>query len=435
MKIWHLRGCLILASILSFNLKADYENKAVLIDQYRDATQIRFDHVRNETKEINAIQFIVREDSGGLGYLSELRNAARRGVKVRIIFDDYGSTGASSSRKLTEAMVQHLTEEGIEIKIFHRIDSRKFLQPSRLLKRNHQKIVIFKDSDSFIIGDRNVSGKYFGFSNPKRAGDIKFLSRDLYVHGPETLKVIQHFEESFAHPSAEVLKPKQPIGRDEIEAAKLKLDKAAEMIELRKFVSKKGSVEDWKKKSKPVKSLTFIGDKLDSAEGISQKKLLELISNSKQSAVLETPYLILNKESKRALDNARNNKSAVEIITANSHLTDEKWVPPAADDDLRILSKEGIPVYEYDENRIPHTKSYVIDDKFVYFGSNNFDNRSQNWDLEAGVVIDDTDMAKNLRALIERDKKYSKLMDHNRPSFRSQDCIRWGISQLLRPIL
>lgn len=430
-----LRSYFFLSLLLSFSVFAQYENRALFIDGYKDARQVRYDSFRSEKKAVTGVIFIVREDSGGLAMLSELRDAARRGVKVRVIFDDYGATGASSSRKLSEAMVQHLMDEGVEIKIFHQIDSRKYLSPNRLLKRNHQKLWVFEDSNSFILGDRNGSGKYLGFNNPNKPGDWKFLSRDIYVHGPETTKVKKHIDELWDHPSSEPLRPSKPITKEELAAAKAKLDAAHEKIKTTKLVKRDGSADDWKARTKPVKKLTFIGDKPVTGEGVSHKKLLTMLAESKKSAVLETPYFILNSQNEAAIEAAKKAHGKIEILTNGPDLTDEVWVPPVADSDLRKMSKNGIPVYEFAENRITHTKSYIFDEEKIYFGSNNFDNRSQNWDLEAGVVIEDKEMAKDLKVMVDRDRASSKLMDHNRPSVRSKNCIRWGLAQLIRGIL
>ena len=410
----------------------NYQNKALFIDDYRSSVHVRYDLLRAETQEINAIMFIFREDLAGLSHLAELRKAARRGVKVRLIFDDYGATGAKSARRLSPEMVKHLMDEGIEIKIFHRIDRRAFLQPSRYLNRNHEKILHLKSQNSFLIGDRNWSKTYFGF---EKDGNDKFLSRDLFVMGPETKAVEDHFDSLFNSSAVEKMTFKDPLDSSAVQKAKNQLDSFEAGMEKRKFLVKSPGAESWKKQAKPVKQLTFIGDKVNGPLGSAQKKLFELIKNSKSNVVIESPYVILNQQSMEAIMKAKKNGSQIEIITNSGDLTDEKWVPPAADHDLRKLEKAGVPVYENIENRIFHTKSYVVDDRYSIFGSNNFDNRSLRWDREAAVLIDDTEFTKTLKDMIQRDKKFTKRFDTTQPTFRSRDCIRWGLSQLLRPVL
>ncbi|EQD39672.1 phospholipase domain protein, partial [mine drainage metagenome] len=49
-----------------------------------------------------------------------------------------------------------------------------------------------------------------------------------------------------------------------------------------------------------------------------------------------------------------------------------------------------------------HAKSFVIDGRIAVIGSHNFDPRSDHYNTENGVVIDDTALAQALRASILR---------------------------------
>jgi putative cardiolipin synthase len=182
----------------NFRFLASTGNSAKFIDGYRDAVQIRIDHFRTEKEEINAMHFIVREDAVGLAYLAELREAAKRGVKVKVIFDHYGSTGSSSTRRLTGAMVKHLMDAGVDIKFFNvypKSTLKRLQKPKQWLKRMHEKLLLFRGHNAFLMGDRDLSGRYFGFA---KQGE-KFLSRDLYVVGPETNAAQDYFDKTFAN--------------------------------------------------------------------------------------------------------------------------------------------------------------------------------------------------------------------------------------------
>lgn len=415
------------------------KNKALWVDDYRSGIQVRYDFMRAEQKEINAVLFIAREDATGLAFYHELRAAARRGVKVKVIFDDYGATGASSSKKLTHAMVRHLMDEGVEVKIYNKIDNRALLDPQRYMSRMHEKILLFKGEESFIMGDRNLSNKYFGISKNKD----KFLSRDLLVSGDETKVVAHHFDRTFHSDYVEVLdfnKSKIPVTDADVLACKQKLDATASSMEAHPIIKKGITAQNWKDKAKSVKKLTFFGDSPTKTNNVAHQKLLDLITNAKKNVVIESPYVILNKQNSAAIQQAQKNGSAVEVITNNGTLTDEVWVPPAADDDLRKLQKQGVNVFESsaENTRILHTKSYLIDDKYIFFGSNNFDNRSQNWDRESGVIIEDEAFSQDLKKMLARDKTMATKLDLNRPRYRAGGCkhmMYWMLSNMLRPIL
>lgn len=76
---------------------------------------------------------------------------AKQGVKVRFIYDDYGS---SSIRKKT---VPRLKEAGIEAFPFYEIQLIKFA--NRINYRNHRKIIVI-DGEIGFVGGINVSDNY-----------------------------------------------------------------------------------------------------------------------------------------------------------------------------------------------------------------------------------------------------------------------------------
>lgn len=414
-------------------------NSALFIDDYKSARQLLFDHLRAETVEFNGAQFIAREDATGFAYYAELRNAVRRGVPVKQIFDDYGATGSSSSKKLTYAMLKHLQEEGVQVKIFHTIDKRSLLQPSRYYSRSHEKFYVFNSQDAFVMTGRGLNNKFHGISTNKD----KFLDRDLLVLGEETKVVKKHFDDTWN--SSLVEDPifddvKNLVTAEDVLAAKKKLDDVEAAMKTSPLLNSQSTVESWRNKAKKVKSLKFFGDSPGKVDNRAHKKLLEVITNAKESVVIESPYVILNAENQKAINTAIKNGSKVEVITNNSHLTDEVWVPPVADADLRKLSEAGVEVFESSptHQRVMHTKSYLIDNKHIVFGSNNFDNRSQIWDRESSVVIEDEELAKDLKKLMERDKSLSTKLDLSRPKYRSQSCkhfMYWTLGSLIRKIL
>ncbi len=85
---------------------------------------------------------------------------AREGVKVRFIYDDFGSNG------LKKRWVREMEEAGVEIYPFYKIYF-VFLA-SRINYRNHRKLIIIDGQVGF-TGGINVSDKYINGNDPNKA--------------------------------------------------------------------------------------------------------------------------------------------------------------------------------------------------------------------------------------------------------------------------
>ncbi len=68
-----------------------------------------------------------------------------------------------------------------------------------------------------------------------------------------------------------------------------------------------------------------------------------------------------------------------------------------------------------------HAKSLVVDRRIGVIGTHNFDPRSENYNTEAAVVIDDARFAQALAASIERDMSPEKRLDGG-PARKSRRC-------------
>jgi putative cardiolipin synthase len=413
------------------------KNSVAVIDQYRDAMQVRHDFMKAETKGIYAQHFIVREDTIGLGYFTQIREARRRGIPVKLIFDDWASVKATSPRRLTFSMVQHLIDEGVEIKFFHKIDKRAITTPYRYMKRMHEKLVMFKGSESFLVGDRDAGGSYYGMKKVKE----RFVSRDILVKGDVSQDAFKHFEDLWDSDLVEeydMSKLKIAPTAQDVELAKIKLDEAQRKLKAINFVDNNGTIDRWTKKLKPVKKITFLGDGVGKIDYTAHKITLETIKNAKKSVLMSSPYVILNKKNASVLKESINNGAKITLLTNSARMTDEIWVPPAYDYDSKKLTNMGVDLWEGSTTRIFHAKSYIIDEKIVIFGSNNFDNRSQRWDRESGIMIEDEDFAAELKKFMMDDKKQATKVDPNRLPLRKESCrdyLKFIFGQIIKPIL
>ena len=135
---------------------------ATLIEDGLSAFVIRAAFARMATKTIDLQTYIYSNDFSSKVLIAELKRAADRGVKVRILLDDYGTKS-----DIVDVMLlnQH---PNIEVKVFNPVANRSrllyypqfLLDFNRLNSRMHNKLFIV-DNVAYITGGRNVGSNYF----------------------------------------------------------------------------------------------------------------------------------------------------------------------------------------------------------------------------------------------------------------------------------
>ena len=164
---------------------------ATLIDDGLSAFIIRAAFARMATKTIDVQTYIYSNDFSAHVLISELKNAADRGVKVRILIDDYGTNS-----DIADVIVlnQH---PNIEVKIFNAVKHRSrllyypqiLMDFNRLNSRMHNKLFII-DNVALITGGRNIGSNYF---MPETAAN--FSDTDVLFIGEITHDATKSFNE------------------------------------------------------------------------------------------------------------------------------------------------------------------------------------------------------------------------------------------------
>ena len=168
---------------------------ATLIEDGLSAFVIRSAFARMATKTIDLQTYIYSNDFTSRVLIAELKNAADRGVKVRILLDDYGTKS-----DIVDVMLlnQH---PNIEVKVFNTVSNRskllyypQFLTDfNRLNSRMHNKLFIV-DNVAYITGGRNVGSNYFF---PETASN--FSDTDVLFLGDMTRYATNSFNEYWNH--------------------------------------------------------------------------------------------------------------------------------------------------------------------------------------------------------------------------------------------
>ena len=167
---------------------------ASLLDVGEDALLARIHLIRAAKESIILQTFIWDDDEVGQLIFAEFLHAARRGVKVRLILDQYGTY--VRPRVLAAMVTAH---ENIEIRLYRpimKLGGRSAVQDvggiitdaKTLYRRMHNKLLAV-DGRIGIVGGRNIQDSYFDYGNK-----FNFIDLDILVIGPVVKDMVRSFE-------------------------------------------------------------------------------------------------------------------------------------------------------------------------------------------------------------------------------------------------
>lgn len=150
-----------------------------LLDSAQAAFGSRLAMIDGAQRTLDLQYYAIHADSSTEILLQRLRDAARRGVRVRILLDDFNTVG-------DDAQVLRLAfEPNVEIRLFNPLPgSRKSLvgrivtslhDMPRIQKRMHNKLFL-ADNAIGITGGRNLGDAYFGGDEKSNFIDLEVLA-------------------------------------------------------------------------------------------------------------------------------------------------------------------------------------------------------------------------------------------------------------------
>ena len=147
-------------------------------------------------RSIDAQYFVWHDDQVGMLLFEALWTAAERGVRVRVLIDDGGTSGIDATLAALAA------QPDIELRLYNPLVQRGsralgYLSDfQRLNKRMHNKSFTV-DNQASVVGGRNIANEYFG-----AAGAIGFADLDVLAVGPVVQQVSKEFDRYWNSASA-----------------------------------------------------------------------------------------------------------------------------------------------------------------------------------------------------------------------------------------
>ncbi|HEX7889395.1 MAG TPA: phospholipase D family protein [Ramlibacter sp.] len=150
-----------------------------LLDSVDNALASRIALVDGATRALDLQYYAIHADASTEVLLQKIRDAARRGVRVRILLDDFNSVGE-------DAQVLRLAfEPNVEVRLFNPLAGPRNNMLGRIItslhdvgrmqKRMHNKLFI-ADNAWGITGGRNLGDRYFGSGDKQNFVDLDVLA-------------------------------------------------------------------------------------------------------------------------------------------------------------------------------------------------------------------------------------------------------------------
>ncbi|MCL3882913.1 phospholipase D family protein [Marivita sp. GX14005] len=363
---------------------------------------------------IDAQYYIWHHDLTGMLLLDALRRAAERGVRVRLLVDDNGTSG------LDPELASLNAHPNVEVRIYNPFNLRRFKMLSygfdffRLNRRMHNKSFTV-DGAATILGGRNIGDEYFD-TGPTAL----YVDLDVLAVGEVVPEVAADFDRYWAAPSVYPAGPivgpvpsGDPIG-DRLQ--RLRRDPQAE--EYREIVEQSQIVAEL---ATGTFDLEWTGAVLvsdDPAKGQGAVPRNDLLAARLTEAVGEieerfdgiSPYFVPGAAGTEAFAELEARGVQVRILTNALEATDVFPVHAGYAKRRRDLLQAGVGIFELRRRatiRTPrgdagpfgssgsslHAKTFAVDGARIFVGSFNFDPRSTSLNTEMGLLIDSPSMA------------------------------------------
>ncbi len=170
-----------------------------------------------------------------------------------------------------------------------------------------------------------------------------------------------------------------------------------------------------------------------SDDDVAERTYVRMIASARKYVYITTPYLIPSSSILSALKLAAISGVDVKILTPG--IPDKKLVFECSRSHYAELLAAGVQILEYTPGFV-HGKTVVVDDRFTFVGSVNFDFRSLIWNYECGAWTNNKEFAKTVCAdtLEAFDKSHNVTLKDIQSAPLHTKALRSGIN-LLAPLL
>ncbi|MFP4071300.1 MAG: phospholipase D-like domain-containing protein [Desulfovibrionales bacterium] len=402
-----------------------------MLEQGQDAFLVREWMVSNARESIDLMTFIWTMDDIGLVFAQGLLRAADRGVRVRLLLDDFGL--GDEPLGILLALDAH---PDIAVRIYNpKISAGVSLvelvynfvfQFESFNHRMHNKTMLM-DRRAGITGGRNVANQYFHYDP-----EMKFLDRDVMILGKAAQEMdynfLQYWNAPLSRPIGELMQErKEQLTRESITDVHTNIHDAARELKT-KIPLVREVMQDTEEKFQAIlervrwTTAKFVSDAPDkhaypelSGGSMVMETITSMLDGAQERITIESPYFVVPDELLRLFSSSMEKGIDVRVITNSLASTDNIPTFSGYRSQRERLLEMGLELrefnphpafqldgYEQDGKRVVlHAKTVVVDGATVFVGTFNIDPRSVNLSTEEGVVIEDPVLAREVEERME----------------------------------
>lgn len=406
------------------------------------ALDTRLALVQRAERSIDLQYYVLQNDATGRTLMRALRDAAARGVRVRLLVDDLFTADTDD---LLQGLAAHAN---IEVRLFNPFPAGRAALLTRFLasatdfarvnRRMHNKMMIV-DGAMAVAGGRNIADEYF-----MRHEQANFVDLDAFVVGAVLPRLQGFFDDYWNNPVVfplqAILPPDEPAellraGFDRLTGATTTPPPVPPMANAVDVLGYGPISEElnfgrlglvWAfatAYADPPERLKGMGASyalvpLEDVESVGYS-VRDMIRGARTAVVLTSPYLVPGERGMALIAGQRERGVSFKMLTNSLAATDEPLVHIGYRKYRHQLLALGVDLYELSPVRVKrasrlgfltpsqgrlHAKTVVADGSKVFIGSMNFDPRSDKINTEMGLFIDSPALAREVLRLMDLDK-------------------------------
>jgi len=386
--------------------KEESQDRAILLEEKTFAGYARVNLMENAQESIDVAYYAIHK-----GYITDLilgmiLDAADRGVKVRILLDGFSHGLRFSLKDDQYALINH---PNVELKFYEPLN---VLKPWTWNNRFHDKLLII-DHKYAVIGGRNIGNRYFvqeGEKNPTNDRDVLIINTKPETAEGSVLKQMEsYFDEVWNNPI--VMPPYNKLSSRQQTKAKEANKQLKQKLDDLRNTDKKifNNYYDWVSMSLPTKKITFIHNPIQrfNKEPWVWYDLTNLMKKTKNSLVIQSPYVIPTKPMLPYLNNLQIPADKITVLTNSLASTANVMAYSGHIKHINAMVTKNVNVYEYQGADSIHAKTFIFDDQVSAIGAFNMDSRSTFLNTESMVIIDSPEFTEKLKTEMNHYFKHS----------------------------
>ena len=412
----------------------------------------RLQLIRRARHSLDVQYYVLDNDATGRLLLGRLADAARRGVRVRLLVDDLYTTHSDALLREMNAI------PGVQVRLFNPFMAARgsglvgrfaanLLDVRRLNHRMHNKLLV-ADGAMAVAGGRNIADDYF-----QRGTQQNFVDLDALIVGPVVGDLAASFDQYWNSP---VVLPIEVVTAQGLAADTKPANPGSAIPDLR---------ADALPDLPEVDALGYgpIGDELDAGrlgliwgramaladppdklardadkawtDSLAYQALMK-IWTADHEVTITSPYLIPGPLGIAAFEALGRKQVKVTVLTNSLAATDEPAVHTGYVRYRPQLIDAGVELYELSPTRTQkstrlglfgssvgrlHAKTAVVDGDKTFIGSMNLDPRSRTQNTELGVFVESPELAREMLRVI----KISRTQNAYRVRLNASRQLQW----------